>query len=271
MYFNQQIGETTPMIFGETIYYDSENDEVVEFKNKPIKIDESYNYINKTPIHKFLSWFSFKFLAIPYAFIVFKIFKNIKFHNTKILKKHKKGGYFIYANHSNQFCDGICPALICFPKKPSIIVNSANVSMKYVGKFMKMWGAIPIPNTINATKNFNKAIEETLKNNNPILIYPEAHLWPYYTKIRNFPSVSFRYPIKYNKPVYTFTTVYKKRKNSKKPKIEIYIDGPFYPNKNLPEKIAQTELRNSIYNKLNDRASLSNCEFVKYIKRSEHD
>ena len=183
------------------------------------------------------------------------------------MKRFKKGGYFIYANHTNQFCDGFCPALICYPKKPSFIVNSANISMNFWGKFIKMWGATPIPNTINATKNFNNAINETLKNNNPIVIYPEAHLWPYYTKIRNFSNVSFRYPIKYNKPVFSFTTVYKKKRHSKKPKIEIYIDGPFYHNSNLPEKIAQKELRDVIFNKLNERASLSNYDCVKYIKK----
>ena len=115
----------------------------------------------------------------------------------------------------------------------------------------------------NSSPNFLK--------NNPIVIYPEAHLWPYYTKIRNFSSVSFRYPIKYDKPVFTFTTVYKKKKLSKKPKIEIFVDGPFYPNKSLPDKLAQTEMRNIVFNKLNERACLSDYEFVKYIKRSEHD
>ena len=259
------------MKFDKPIFYNTENDEVVEFKNKPIRIDENYPYINNSLAYKFWSWLIYKFLAAPYAYIWFKIFKNVKFHNSKILKKHKKGGYFIYGNHTNQFCDGICPALICFPKKPGIIVNSANVSMKFFGKFAKMCGALPIPNSINATKNFNKAIELSLEKNNPIVIYPEAHLWPYYTKIRNFSNVSFRYPVKYNKPVFTFTTVYKKKKHSKKPKVEIYVDGPFYHNKNLPEKIAQAELRNDVYTKLNERANLSNYEYVKYIKRSEND
>ena len=253
------------------IYYSSEDDEVVAFKNKPIKIDENYKYIHKNFFYKLLSWISYRLFATPYAFIKFKLIDHVKFHNAKILKKFKKGGYFVYANHTNQYCDGFCPALICFPKKPHIIVNSSNISIPILGKFTRMWGALPIPNTMQANKNFTNAIENVLKKHNPIVIYPEAHLWPYYTKIRNFSAVSFHYPIKYNKPVFTFTTVYKKKKNNKKPKIEIYVDGPFYVNDKLPQKDAQTALRNVVHNKLKERAQLSNFEFVKYIKRSEND
>ena len=253
------------------LYYSSETDEVVNFNNDPIKIDENYKYIHTNVFYKLWSWFTYRLLATPYAFVVFKLFKRVKFHNTKVLKQHKNSGYFIYANHTNQFCDGFCPALICFPKKPHIIVDSSNISIPFFGKYTQMWGALPIPNTLTATKNFHNAIEHTLNKSNPIVIYPEAHLWPYYTKIRNFSTTSFRYPVKYNKPVFTFTTVYKKTKHGKKPKIEIYVDGPFYANTELPEKTAQSALHDVVYNKLQERASLSDCEFVKYIKRSKHD
>ena len=114
-------------------------------------------------------------------------------------------------------------------------------------------------------------METTLKKNNPIVVYPEAHLWPYYTQIRNFPATSFRFPVKYNKPVFTFTTVYLKHKKQTKPKIEIYVDGPFYPNQNLSDKDAQKELRNKVFDALNKRAQLSNYEHVKYVKRSKND
>ena len=131
-----------------------------------------------------------------------------------------------------------------------------------------MWGAIPIPNTLCAVKNFNNAIAYRLNQNNPILFYPEAHLWPYYTKIRNFPSTAFKYPVKLNKPVYTFTTTYKYKKRGKKPKVEIYVDGPFYPNTNLPTKDAQQRLRDEAYNTMVKRSGYSNYEYVKYIKQN---
>ncbi len=256
------------MKYGKIIYYSTPSDEVIYFKNKEKYIDKNYKYSSNNPFYNFLSSFIFKTFVLPIA-TIYKLTNNIKFHNKKILKQFKNGGYFIYANHTNQFADGFCPSLITFPKKSHIIVNSSNLTIPIIGKFAKIFGTIVIPNTIEATKNFYSHIENTLNKNQPILIYPEAHLWPYYTKIRDFPLTSFHYPIKFNKPCFTFTTTYTKKNHKKKPKIDIYVDGPFYPNKNLPIKLAQAELKTQIFNKLNERAKLSNYEFIQYIKREK--
>lgn len=255
------------MKFNQNIYYKNENSEVIVKKYKVKKIDENYKYIHKNIFYKIFSFVTYWFVAFPYAFIVFKILKNTKFHNKNLLKKHKKNGYFIYANHVNQYGDGFCPGLICYPQKPHIIVNPINIAIPIIGRFNRLCGALPLPDNIKATKNFYIAISYTLEKNNPVVIYPEAHLWPYYTKIRNFSSSSFRYPVKFNKPVFTFTTIFKKKKLSKKPKVEIYVDGPFYPNKNLSEKEAQNELRDKVFQIFNERASLSNYNYVNYIQK----
>ena len=256
---------------GTKLTFNTENDEVVKFKTYHYNISEHYKYIHKNIFYKMWSFITYRLIATPLAFVYYKIINPVKFVNKKVLKQCKNNGYFIYANHTNQFGDAFCPALICFPKKPYVIVNPDNIAMPFLGRCLKMWGAIPTPNTINASKNFNIAIKHHLKHNNPILIYPEAHLWPYYTKIRNFPSTSFRYPVKLNKPVYCFTTIYKRKKFSKKPRTEIYIDGPFFIDTSIPEKEAQHKLRNEIYTQMKQRSLLSNYNYVSYIKRSEND
>ena len=260
------------MKYGTKLYYTNEQtDEVLQFKTSSKKIDKNYKYVNNDVIYRLWAFFTYIVLVVPIAYLFSHIFNKIKFFNKRVLKLHKKGGYFIYANHSNQFGDALCPTLICFPKRPYIIVNPVNLEISFLGRFFKMWGALPIPSTIEATKNFNSAIKHHLNKNKPILIYPEAHLWPYYTKIRNFPTSSFRYPIKFNKPVYTFTTVYKLKKLGKKPKIEIYVDGPFYADNSLPTKEAQQKLRNNIFSTMSNRSKNSNYEYVSYIKRSSND
>ena len=101
-----------------------------------------------------------------------------------------------------------------------------------------------------------------------ITIYPEAHIWPYYTKIRPFKDVSFKYPIQLEKPAFCITNTYQSYgKNNKKIKIVSYIDGPFYPNKELTLKEQQKELRNKIYNCMEERSENSNIEHIKYIKK----
>ena len=264
-------GKNIIMNYGDKIYYQDENDEVANFKEYPIVIDENYKYVHRNPFYRLWAWFTYRFIATPYAFITFKLIKKVKFHNTKVLKKFKKQGYFIYANHTSTFCDGFCPGLICFPQKPHFLAHPSNVSIPFVGKFTRMWGALPLPDNIKTTKNFYQAIDYTLKNNNPIVIYPEAHVWPYYTKIRKFNSTSFRFPIKHKKPVFTFTTIYKANKIGKKPKIEIYVDGPFFPNEQLSEKDQQQALCDFVYTKLKERSMLSNYQYVEYIKKGENN
>ena len=258
------------MKYNTKLYYlNEQTDEVLNFKSYNKKIDKNYKYIHQNPFYKLWSFFTYRILAMPIVWIYYKIFKRVKFINHKILKKHKKGGYFIYANHTNQFGDAFLPSLICFPKKPYIVVHPDNVSIPFIGKYLKMWGALPTPNTVQATKNFNNSIKFLLSKHHPILIYPEKHLWPYYTKIRNFNSTCFKYPIKYNKPVFCFTTVYKLKKLGKKPKLEVYVDGPFFTDNKINN--SQQSLRDLVYLKMCERSNNSNYSYFNYIKGDKND
>ncbi len=259
------------MKYGDEIYYQNElEDEIIDFKINKKKIDENYKYIHKNIFYRFFSCLSYRLIALPIAFF-FKLNHHIHFKNKKILKPFKKTGYFIYGNHTNQFSDGFSPALINHAKKPYLIVNSDNVSMPFLGKLTPMWGALPLPDNLAAGKNFHQAIKYHVDKHHPIIIYPEAHLWPYYTKIRPFDSKSFRYPVEYNKPAFTFTTTYHLRKQGKRPRIDIYVDGPFYPDESLDIQSRRQKLRDEVYSKMCERASLSDYEYVKYIRRKKDD
>ena len=115
-------------------------------------------------------------------------------------------------------------------------------------------------------KNFLSYIDYRIGKNNSITIYPEAHIWPYYTKIRPFKSVSFKYPVKLNKPVFCITNTYQKRKNNKV-KIISYIDGPFFKNNELTSKEAEQDLRNRVYEKMVERSKNNNIEIIEYRKK----
>ncbi len=116
-------------------------------------------------------------------------------------------------------------------------------------------------------KNFLNEIEKKINKNYSITIYPEAHIWPYYTKIRPFKAVSFKYPVKLNKPSFCITNTYQAYgKNNDKIKIVSYIDGPFFPNDKLSPKEAQQDLRDTIYNCMVNRSKNSNIEYIKYEK-----
>ena len=250
------------------IYYNDElNDEFSGSKVKPKVIGADYKYINNNPIYKFFSFIAYRIIATPIAFM-FKWCKGIRYENKQVLKKFKGKGYFVYANHTNKASDVLSPHTISFPAKTYVIVASENMNVPFLGNATKMLGALPLPSTIDGMRNFVNAVEKRTVQGNPVLIYPEAHIWPYYTGIRPFKSTSFRYPVKFQDASFCYTTTYQQNGNKKKPKIVIYIDGPFYPNKTLDLKAQQEDLRDRIYNCMLDRSKNSDFQMIEYIKQT---
>ncbi len=250
-------------------YYSSYTDDFVGQNIKKIEIDENYKYIHKNIFWKISSFICYRIIMMPIAFIYAKVVHGLSFKNKEVLKKAKDTGYFIFGNHTQEVIDTFIPTLGNFPRKCQIVAHPDNVALPFLGTFNKMMGGFPIPSNIRATKNFLSAMEKFLEDKNVISIYPEAHVWPYYTKIRNFPAISFKYPVNLNKPCFSFTTTYKDRGRFR-PKIVVYIDGPFYSNKDLNTKKAQEELRNKIYETMCKRCQSTNVEYIKYIKKEEN-
>ena len=254
------------------IYYDKPDEEHSGTKIKIKKpVDKNYKYLNNNIFYKFFSFVCYRLIAAPIAFVYCKLIKRISYKNKKVLKECKGKGYFVYANHTNQFSDVFSPNMINWPNKTYIVVNAENVNIPVLGGATKMLGAIPVPTKIDGTRNFMNALEKRILQGHPVVIYPEAHIWPYYTGIRPYSSTSFRYPVKFREPSYCFTTTYQKGRSKKKPKIVIYVDGPFYPNENLPEKEQQEALHNEIYECMKARSLNSNFEYVKYVKKGENE
>lgn len=247
------------------IYYNDElNDEFSGSNINPRKIDEKYKYIHKNPFWLIISSL-FRIIFFPLQIIYIKIKFRIKYIGKEKLKKYKNLGYFVYVNHTQVFADTSIPSIPIFPKKNYFIVNPENVSIPFFGNGTQMLGAIPIPSNKRAMKNFLNCIGYVIKKNNAITIYPEAHIWPYYTKIRPFKAVSFKYPINLNVPAFCMTNTYVKREKSNKINIITYIDGPFFPNKNLNKHEQKEDLRYKIYEQMKKRSENNNIEYIKYI------
>ena len=197
------------------IYSEDElNDEFSSKKIIPRTIDKSFKY-NKSFIWEFFSTIFQNILSMPIKILYLKIKFHHKFIGKEKIKKFKKQGLFIYANHTQEFADTMIPSMAIYPKRNFFIVNPENISMGHTGFLVELLGAIPVPGDIISFKNFLNRIKNRIKKGYSITIYPEAHIWPYSTWIRNFKSVSFRYPVKYNAPIFTITNTYKKYKKIK--------------------------------------------------------
>ena len=251
------------------IYYEDElNDEFSKSSIEPRIIDEKYKYVHKNPLWNLCSFVLQNILSVPIKILYAKIKFRIKYIGKEKIKPYKNEGYFIYGNHTQPFADTFIPSIPMYPKRNFLIVNPVNISLKGTGTLVEMLGAMPIPSNKSAMKNFLEAIKQKINKGYAITIYPEAHIWPYYTKIRPFKDVSFKYPVQLEKPAFCITNTYQSYgKNNKKIKIVSYIDGPFFTNKELTLKEQQKELRNKIYNCMDERSKNSNIEHIKYIKK----
>nr|MCR5154277.1 hypothetical protein [Lachnospiraceae bacterium] len=248
------------------IYYKDElNDEFSEAVINAKTIDEDYDYVGGFG-RSLGRFFLYKCFARPFAFIYLKLAFGHKIVGKRKLKAVKKGGYFIYANHTNPVPDAFIPSMVAFPKSVAVIVHPANVSMPVLGKITPCLGALPLPDTIGAAKNFSKAISHFYKKNFAIMIYPEAHIWPYYTKIRPFNEKSFGYPVSENAPVFCFTNTYQKRRFFKNPRMVTYINGPFYPKEEGTLRDKKLTLRNDVYNAMCAETVHNEVEKITYIK-----
>ena len=250
------------------IYYKDElNDEFSKAKITPRKITENYKYEHKNPIWNLCSLILQNILSVPIKILYAKIKFKIKYVGKEKLKPYKKTGYFIYGNHTQAFADTFIPSIPIYPKRNFFIVNPENVSVKPFGTIVEMLGALPIPSNKAAMKNFLQAIKERIKKGYAVTIYPEAHIWPYYTKIRPFKSVSFKYPIELDTPSFCITNTYQSYgKNKNKIQIVTYIDGPFFTDHKLSKKEQEQNLRDQIYNCMVERSKNSNITYIEYKK-----
>lgn len=254
----------------KVVYYQNElTDEFSTAQIKAKKIDGNYCYDEDTAIRKIghVGWY--RILARPLAWVYLKLVYHHKIVNKKVLKETGGAGFFMYGNHTHPVTDAFMPSMVSYPRDAYVIVHPANVSMPVLGRITPSLGALPLPDDIDAAKNFVRAVKNRVQRGCCVAIYPEAHIWPYYTGIRPFVDTSFRYPIQCGKPVYCFTDTYQKRRFTTRPQIVTYVDGPFYPDPSLTAREQKKQLRDKVYHTMLERSKNNSVERIKYMKLGE--
>lgn len=247
------------------IYYnDVHNDEFSDAVIEPILIDDKYVYIRDSLWGKLLHVFWYRIIAIPLAWIYLKIWFGHRIVKETTANPEKGKPFFLYGNHTHFMADALIPTMVSLPHEAYVVVHPNNVSMAVLGKITPYLGALPLPDTPAAAKAFSKAINHRVEEGRCMAIYPEAHIWPYYTDIRPFKELSFRYPVKQKCATYCFTNTYQKRKWRKTPRIVTYVDGPFYPGEGEEAKMS---LRNQVYAVMKKRAENNSLKLIEYRYR----
>lgn len=255
-----------------TLYYSDElNDDFAGTSIVRHEIRKDYKYFNKGVFGALKKLLIYRLIITPLGFFYNKFIKRVSYKNKRVMKGFKRRGCFIYGNHTAYTLDAFNPTYLAFPRPADIIVNADATSIKGLRGLLRTAGALPIPDGFHMMSKFNSAVAEAIEKRHWVAVYPEAHIWPYYTKIRNFTSVSFNYPVKTDAPVFAYTMTYKRRRLSKYPKRIVYVDGPFLPDKNLPPKEAVKKLRDEVHSAMCARSELSDYKYVEYVYKPKEE
>ena len=243
--------------------YRSDEDDFFAPSGKPPRVPDGYRWVRTDPLFRLLSAGIYG-AALVFSTVYCRLFLHVRIRGAAKLRR-VKGGLFLYGNHTQPVGDVFDPALACFPKRIYTVVSPANLALPVIGKLLPYLGALPVADTVQGTKELTKAIGHRLEQGCGIVIYPEAHVWEYYTGIRPFSETAFKFPVKYGAPVYSMTTTYQKRRWGKKPAITLVIDGPFEAGTGSPREQA-IRLRDGVYARMKERSGDSTCAYIQYVK-----
>lgn len=242
-------------------YYSSFTDDFEESANQGFELPQDYKWVRTDALSKLLSGLIYG-SAVIFGGAYCKFFLHMKIKGRKNLKG-VKGDFFIFGNHTQPVGDVFIPALCVLPKRIYTVVSTANYGIPIIGKILPFLGALPVVSSLHGIKELNRAIEQRIEKGHPIVIYPEAHVWEYYTDIRPFPDTSFRFPARLDKPSFAMTVTYRKAKLFKRPIMEVFLDGPFYPQGNTPKEKAMN-LHDQIYSVMRERSKNSDFAYIEY-------
>lgn len=257
------------------IYYSDElKNDFAGTNIKTCTVDGSFKYVHNNIFWRALSFFLYYFVAFPLVFIYEKLILRVRFVNRVALRKYRKKGSFIYGNHTG-FYDAFTPNLISFPHRNMIIVGPDTVSIKGIKNLVQMLGAIPIASDIRGIRNFMAAIKHHIKKGRNITVYPEAHIWHYFTGVRSFPDTSFEYPVKHSAPTFAFFTAYTKPKGFlsflRKANMTVYVSDPIFADEGLSEREQRKNIRDKVYAFMLEKSKLSDYEAIRYIYKGAEE
>lgn len=255
----------------KVFYYEDElNDDFGTTVKKIKPLPKKYKYIHKNPFFRFFEFALYRLIVRPLAWLYIKIKFGHKFVNKRVIKEIK-GGFFIYANHATIMGDAFIPNLLTLKRRNYIISGEQASSLTVLLPIMNALGLVPLSNDRAQQIQLLKCVKHRIKEGHSVTVYPEAHVWPYYTDIRPYPCDSFRYPVTMNVPIITMTTCFQKKRLSKKPRAVTYIDGPFYLKENLTKGENIEYLHKTAYNKMKERAKNHSTYMYYEYKRKEKD
>ncbi len=256
----------------KTVYYTDELGDDFALTRDAIKArrpEGGFRYEHHFLLWRAGAWMLYRVVATPIVWAYCKAVYGLRIQGRrKILTV--RGGCFLYGNHTQNIIDAFLPTMAAFPKRCNIITAPDAVSIPVIRHITPMLGAIPLPDSFEEIRAFQKTIKKSAEKGRALAVYPEAHIWPYYNKIRPFSDESFVYPCKYGVPAVPFTVTYRSRRILRKlpPAVTLVIGDPVYADRELSAREARRKMRDEVYEQM-CRASEDSYEYIRYVKRQD--
>lgn len=259
----------------KTIYWSDEiNDDFDEVGLSRPPVPEGYKYKRTNFFSNVFFGFLYHCVAKPFLGVSC-LFNRVQVKGKRNLKELKGQGAYLYSNHT-AISDvwKFQSYVFFFNRRVNILGYSDTLSMPFVRWLARGLGYLPVPlkKDLKNLIALSEACDFYVQKKQYVLIFPEAHIWPYYTKIRNFPEGSFNYPARHNSPVVPVVTTWRKPLIGKKPKQTVIFGKPIFP---LPDK-DMNENREYLYHETLDSMkkiadSVTQMEYIKYIKKESKE
>lgn len=256
------------------IYYSDPLED--DFSPLPIRtreVAQGFPFLRRSFLWNLAAALLYYCIAVPIVFLISKVYLGLRFENRQVLQQLSNTGYFLYGNHTRML-DAFLPAMTAFPKKAYVVANPDAVSLPFLKNLVLMLGVIPIPTRLSGMRDFLSTIQQRGQAGDCVAIFPEAHIWPFYTGIRPFPDTAFRYPVQQDLPVVAMVTTYRRRRGLlrwvKKPAMTVTISQPMYPRTDLSPSRAREELRDRVHDFMVEVSSThENVAYIRYAPAQE--
>lgn len=257
------------------IYYeDALHDDFAGNNIQTKTVPADFPFALRGPFWRAAEFLVYRGIATPVVYLIGKIGFGLKIKNRRILRSLRGKGFFLYGNHTQNMMDAYTPTLAVFPRHAHIVTGPDAVSIPCICRIVQLLGAIPLPGTMKGYRPFLETMHDRIRQNRVVTIYPEAHIWPWYTGIRPFPDGSFSYPVRENAPAVAFVTTFRKRKVFRKlwPCLTVTLSEPFYPDNALPAHEAKKKLRDEVYGFMcRTAADPDNYAYYEYRQKTNHE
>ena len=192
------------------------------------KVDKNFEFENRNIFYRMWQNILFGFAKMIVPSIARAKYGRFEIKNKKVLKKFRKKGVVLVANHSHYFDGALIYSKMVGWHKIKFIMQGDILGISFLGKLLLALGGHPTADDIGGAIKSYRKLEEYLRRDKTLLVFPEGSVHPYEANIREFNTGAFKIAQSANAPIVPIVLTFKqnKKKCRNTPKNNKRCDDP---------------------------------------------